>query len=150
VAAIIGFMRPAAPLRSFNGRTSRNGIPSRSRFGYHAHASLWNLVMRWIFALCGLLACVGMASPTVAQDLGQKDFGQVEAPPCYWCIRDALYDDVKLINHLEANRDIDEGVKGPQIVAARADIHRLRALLGPLVQGGTEPCCYSRATLYIR
>ncbi len=106
--------------------------------------------MRRILALCSLLAFVGVASTAVAQDLGQKEFGQVEAPPCYWCIRDALYDDVKLINHLEANPDVDEGVKGPQIVAARADVHRLRALLGPLVQTGTEPCCYSRTPLYIR
>jgi hypothetical protein len=87
---------------------------------------------------------IGMASPVAAQDLGQG--GQL----CYWCIRDAIYEDVKLIDHLEANPDIDEGVKGPEIVAARADIHRLRALLGPLVQSGTEPCCYSRLPLYIR
>jgi hypothetical protein len=100
--------------------------------------------------LFGFLVCAGMASPALAQDAGQQAFGQVEVPPCYWCIRDALYADVKLINHLEANPDIDEGVKGPEIIAARADIHRLRVLLGPLVQSGTEPCCYSRERLYIR
>ena len=40
--------------------------------------------------------------------------------------------------------------KGPQIIAARADIHRLRAMLGPLECSGTEPCCYTRPPLYIR
>ncbi len=32
---------------------------------------------------------------------------------CYWCIRDAIYADVKLINHLEANPDVDEAREGP-------------------------------------
>jgi len=105
--------------------------------------------MNRILWLAGLLAFIGVASPAAAQDFRQSDFGPSGAP-CYWCIRDAIYEDVKTINHLEANPDIDEGVKGPEIVAARADIHRLRALLGPLVQTGTEPCCYSRQLLYIR
>ena len=86
----------------------------------------------------------GMASPAVA-----GDYGQTEAP-CYWCIRDAIYDDFSLIAHREANPDIDEGVKGPEITAARADIHRLRAILGPPQQGNAEPCCYARRPLYIR
>jgi hypothetical protein len=105
--------------------------------------------MNRILWLGGVLVFIGVASPAPAQDFGQSDFGQNGAP-CYFCIRDAIYEDVRLINHLEANPDIDEGVKGPEIVAARADIHRLRALLGPLVQTGTEPCCYSRLPLYIR
>ena len=106
--------------------------------------------MRRMLCLFGFLVCAGMASPALAQDARQQVFGQVEAQPCYWCLRDAIYEDVKLINHLEANPDIDEGVKGPEIVAARADIHRLRALLGPLTQTEIEPCCYSRAPLVIR
>jgi hypothetical protein len=103
-----------------------------------------DVTMNRIFALSGLFAFVYFASPVMA-----GDFGQVE-DSCYWCSRDAIYDGVKLINHLEANPDVDDGVKGPQIVAARADIHRLRALLGPAVQSGTEPCCYGRKPLYIR
>ena len=104
--------------------------------------------------LCGLLLFCGvlfsgmlfidMASPAAAQDFGQG------AAPCYFCIRDAIYEDVKLIDHEEANPDLDEGLKGPDIVAARADIHRLRKMLGPLVQSGTEPCCYTRQPLFIR
>jgi hypothetical protein len=100
--------------------------------------------MNRILALCGFLVLAGMAAPAAAQDFGSG------AAPCYFCIRDAVYEDVKLINREEANPDIDEGQKGPDIVAARADIHRLRALLGPLVQSGTEPCCYARQPLYIR
>ncbi len=94
-------------------------------------------------AIC--LAVLGMASPAKA-----GDFGRIEAPPCYWCIRDAIYADISLIDRLEADPDIDEGVKGPQIVGARADIHRLRAILGPVEDTGAEPCCYSRKPLYIR
>jgi hypothetical protein len=100
--------------------------------------------MNRILALTGFLAFTGIVSPAVA-----GDFGQIE-DSCYWCSRDAIYDNVTLINHLEANPDVDDGVKGPQIVAARADIHRLSSLLGPAVQTGTEPCCYSRKPLYIR
>ena len=105
--------------------------------------------MNRILALCGLLVAglllvAGIARPAAAGDYRPSE------DLCYWCLRDAIYDDVKLINRLEANPDLDEGVKGPQIVAARADIHRLRALLGPLQQIGTEPCCYSRRPLYIR
>src|ERR1700691_5044678 len=99
---------------------------------------LARVTMNRILSLYVFLAFVGIASPAAA-----GDFGQVE-DSCYSCTRDAIYDDVKLIDHLEANPDVDDAVKGPQIVAARADIHRLRALLGPVVQSGTEPCCYSR------
>jgi hypothetical protein len=114
----------------------------------------WSVAMNRIVWLGGLLAFigvtfVGVASPVAAQDIRPNYFGPSPAP-CYFCIRDAIYEDVKLINHLEANPDIDEGAKGPEIVAARADIHRLRQILGPLVQTGTEPCCYSRLPLYIR
>ncbi len=101
--------------------------------------------MNRILSLCGFLAFAAFASPVIAGDF----FGQVDEP-CYWCARDAIYDDVKLINHLEANPDVDDAVKGPQIIGARADSHRLRALLGPVEHTGAEPCCYSRKPLYIR
>ncbi len=100
--------------------------------------------MNRMLILGGLVAVVCGASPAAA-----GDFGQTEAS-CYWCIRDAIYADVKLIDRLEADPNIDEGIKGPQIVGARADIHRLRALLGPLQQDGPEPCCYSRRPVHIR
>jgi len=59
------------------------------------------------------------------------------APPpsvevfCAECIRDDIYADTKLIAHLEANPDIDEAFKGPIVLAARADVHRLRCPLIP-------------------
>lgn len=99
--------------------------------------------MAMMLVLGGLVAAVA-ASPAAA-----GDYGSTEAP-CYWCVRDAIYADVRLIDRLQANPDIDEGIKGPQILGARADIHRLRAILGPLQQAGPEPCCYSRRPLYIR
>ncbi len=99
--------------------------------------------MRRMLALAALSIFLGFAPPASA---GSEPLGE----PCYWCIRDAIYADVSLIDHLEANPDIDESVKGPQIVAARADIHRLRVLLGPLVRQPPEPCCYSRPRLYVR
>lgn len=100
--------------------------------------------MNRLLALGGLLAFICITSPVAAGEYGQID------DACYQCIRDAIDADVKLIDRLAANPDIDEGVKGPQIVAARADIHRLRAILGPLEPQGTEPCCYTRRPIYIR
>lgn len=100
--------------------------------------------MKRVVFLCSMFVLAGIASPAVAGDGGQIE------NPCYWCVRDAIYGDFALIAHREANPDVDESVKGPEITAARADIHRLRAILGPLQQGGTEPCCYSRQRLYIR
>ena len=100
--------------------------------------------MNRILLLRGVLALAGMTSPAAAQDASQG------TSPCYWCVADAIYQNAQLIAHEEANPDLDEGVKGPDIVAAHAEIHRLRHLFGPLVQSGTEPCCYSREALYIR
>jgi hypothetical protein len=113
--------------------------------------------MKQVFALGGFLALIGIGlgigSPAVAADM-QVPFATASMEqtenPCYGCIRDGIYADVSLIDHLEANPAIDDGIKGPQIVAARADVHRLRRLLGPVEQRGTEPCCYSRRPLYIR
>jgi hypothetical protein len=102
--------------------------------------------MSRILALGALLIGlgVGLASPAAAGEPAPT--GEL----CYWCIRDAIYADISLIGRLEANPDIDESVKEPQIVAARADIHRLRVLLGPLVREAPELCCYSRPRLYVR
>jgi len=100
--------------------------------------------MNRLLAVGGFLAFVGAASPVAAGDYGQIDTS------CYWCVRDAIYADLPLIGRLEANPDIDEAIKGPQITAARADIHRLRRILGPLQQDGTEPCCYTRQPVYVR
>jgi hypothetical protein len=100
--------------------------------------------MRRVVSLCTVLVLAGIAAPAAA-----GEFWQTETP-CYWCIRDAIYDDFAVIAHREANPDVDEGVKGPEITAARADIHRLRAMLGPLVPIDAEPCCYSRRPLHIR
>jgi len=100
--------------------------------------------MTRLLALCCLFAFVCIAAPVAAGEYGQID------ETCYQCLRDAIYADVKLIDRLEANPDVDDGIKGPQIVAARADIHRLRKILGPVEDHGTEPCCYTRPPLYIR
>jgi|SRR5579862_7777082 len=78
----------------------------------------------------------------------------------YWCTRDAIYAQFKLIARLDADPDVDEAVKGPLITAARAEIHRLRATItappprawatiaSPAREG--VPCCYTRKSLYIR
>ena len=76
-------------------------------------------------------------------------YGPAE-PPCYWCIRDAIYVDTKLIAHLEANPDVDEVDKAPWILGARADVHRLRRILGPVETVSVALCCYSRKRLYVR
>jgi hypothetical protein len=133
-------------------------IPSTKFFRYHPsddrHAlCIIGSPMKQVFAFGGFLALIGIGLPAAAADMqvpiATASMEQTENP-CYGCIRDGIYADVSLIDHLEANPDIDDGIKGPQIVAARADIHRLRRMLGPVEQRGTEPCCYSRRPLYIR
>jgi len=104
--------------------------------------------MRRVIILCSLMALVCAAAPARAGSF--FGFFSDPDPQCYWCIRDAIYHDFKLIAHLEANPDIDDAVKGPQIAAARADIQRLRWLLGPAHDLRSEPCCYARRPLYIR
>ena len=104
--------------------------------------------MRRALTLCGLFILICAAGPARAG--GFFGFFSDPDPQCYWCIRDAIYRDVRLINHLESNPDVDEVVKGPQILAARAEIHRLRLLLGPVQDAGPEPCCYARPPLHIR
>jgi len=106
-----------------------------------------------LVSLGGILAVVLAASPVRAG----------EPWPCYdtayWCTRDAIYEQFKLIARLEADPDIDEGVKGPLIAAARAEIHRLRATITepPPRDWATiasprrpTPCCYTRKRLSIR
>jgi hypothetical protein len=117
--------------------------------------------MKRFLALTGFFALIGfgwgsglgIGSPVAAADL-RLPIAIARVQPvvilCYACIRDGIYADISLIDHLEANPDIDDGIKGPPILAARADVHRLRNLLGPVTQRGTMPCCYSRRPLYIR
>jgi hypothetical protein len=104
-------------------------------------------------ALGGLLVSLAaIAGPAQAADLWVAGYSP---PPsvevfCAECIRDDIYADTKLIVHLEANPDIDEAFKGPIILAARADVHRLRKILGPGERISAAPCCYFRKRLYVR
>jgi hypothetical protein len=100
--------------------------------------------MRRSLLLLSLLILTLAAAPAKAGNFWYAD------GPCYWCIRDGIYHNFKVIAHLEANPDIDEAVKGPPILAARADIRRLRRLIGPVQVYTLEPCCYSRTPLRIR
>jgi hypothetical protein len=103
--------------------------------------------------------CLVMLAPTVigrpaqAADLWVGGYAPplVEVVPfCAECIRDAIYADTKLIAHLEANPDVDEAFKGPIVLTARADVHRLRKILGPGERISAAPCCYFRKRLYVR
>lgn len=122
------------------GGDGLRGIPWASSFGYD-----WGmkrmLSLGVLFAI-GLFAIGLFASAASAQEPVQ--------PLCYWCMRDAIYADISLIDHLEANPDIDDAVKGPEIAVVRPNIQRLRVLLGPVVDTGAQPCCYSRRRLVIR
>jgi hypothetical protein len=111
-----------------------------------------------IFALSLFAA---LAAPAHAADLWRTTHARpiVYAPPvvygpaeplCYWCIRDAIYVDTKRIARLEANPDVDEADKAPWILGARADVHRLRRILGPVETVSVAPCCYWRKRLYVR
>jgi hypothetical protein len=97
-----------------------------------------------LLALGALLALTGITSPAKADDSGSC------GDTAYWCSRDAIYHRTKLIALLEANPDVDEAIKGPQVTAARAEIHALRATLGPPQWNWPTPCCYSRKPIHIR
>jgi hypothetical protein len=99
-----------------------------------------------VLALGASLALTGMALPASAGDFGAC------GDTTYWCTRDAIYHRTKLISLLEANPDVDEAIKGPQITAARAEIQALRATLGPPQWNWNwpTPCCYSRKPVRIR
>jgi hypothetical protein len=97
-----------------------------------------------LLSLCALLAVSAIASPVRAGDAWQ-------APDnCYWCTRDAIYQRNELIALLEANPDVDEAIKGPQITAARAEIRALRGTLGPPRWDWPTLCCYTRKAINIR
>ena len=107
-----------------------------------------------VIALAAFLIAAA-AMPAQAADLWRAAHAPriVYAPPepwCYWCIRDAIYADTKLIAHLEANPDVDEADKAPWILGARADVHRLRRILGPVETVYAAPCCYWRKRMYVR
>jgi hypothetical protein len=97
-----------------------------------------------ILALCVLAVCAVRVLPARAGDLGER------VAWSYWEVRDAIYQRVNLIAHLEANPEIDDAVKGPLITAAREEIHELRALVGPPPALSFTPCCYARRPLHIR
>jgi hypothetical protein len=102
------------------------------------------MAMARIFSVCIVLGLASAALPARAGDAGQPGDG------CYWCTRDAIYERTKQIALLEANPDVDEAVKGPQITTARAEIHALRAVLGPPQWEWPTPCCYTRKPIHIR
>src|SRR5579859_5646714 len=109
-------------------------------------------------SLAAFLMPSAMTTPAPAADLWRAAHARriVYAPPqpaeplCYWCIRDAIYADTKLIAHLEANPDVDEADKAPWVLGARADVHRLRRILGPIETVSIAPCCYWRKRMYVR
>jgi hypothetical protein len=102
------------------------------------------MVMGRLLSLCALLAIRAVASPVRAGDA-------LQAPDnCYWCTRDAIYQRSELIALLEADPNVDEAIKGPQITAARAEIHALRRTLGPAQWDWATPCCYMRKAINIR
>jgi hypothetical protein len=117
------------------------------------------MIRGFSFSLFGLVGSllVASAAPAQAAELRRVEYfspGVEYSPPpeafCPWCIRDAIYADTKLIAHLEANPDIDESEKGPIILGARAEVHYLRRILGPVHRVIAGPCCYSRKPIYVR
>jgi hypothetical protein len=104
-----------------------------------------------------ILAFAFAAAPAPAR---AGDFWGCSDTP-YWCTRDAIYVQFRRIARLEADPDVDEGVKGPLITAARAEIHRLRATIneppphawatiGTPLREGPWTCCYTRKPLHLR
>ena len=110
----------------------------------------------WICALAFAMPAAAMTTPAQAAELSwaahvrRAFYAPPPEPLCFWCIRDAIYADTKLIAHLEANPDVDDADKAPWILGARADIHHLRRILGPVHTVFVGPCCYWRKRFYVR
>jgi hypothetical protein len=117
---------------------------------------------RYAVATIGALAVLllfGLGTPGHSADLWRGAHARHVYPPmvyapaeplCFWCIRDAIYVDTKRIGHLEANPDVDDADKAPWILGARADVHYLRRILGPVETVSATPCCYWRKRMYVR
>jgi hypothetical protein len=128
------------------------------RFAFSVFTTIWRhraLTRMRAFRISA--GCFLMLAPTVIGRPAQATDLWVGAYPppldevfCAECIRDAIYADTKLIAHLEANPDVDEAFKGPIVLAARADVQRLRKILGPGERISAAPCCYFRKRLYVR
>ena len=101
--------------------------------------------MRRLSLICAVLAVAGMASPVASG----HDIPAAEI--CYGCGADTIYGLTNLIAYLEANPDVDDGIKAPIIARARARILKLRAagFFAPS-PAYPAPCCYSRRPVYIR
>ena len=110
----------------------------------------------WICAVAFAVPLAAMTMPSSAAELSRAArarhvvYALPPEPFCPWCIRDAIYADTKLIAHLEANPDVDDADKAPWILGARADIHHLRRILGPVHTVFVGPCCYWRKRFYVR
>src|SRR5947209_3211091 len=109
---------------------------------------IWAFRISAVYLLVLALTVIGR--PAQAADLWVGGYPVEVEVFCAACIRDAIYADTKLIAHLEANPDIDEAFKGPIVLAARADVHRLRKILGPGERISAAPCCYFRKRFYVR
>jgi len=107
-----------------------------------------------VVSLASFLMSAAILTPAPAADLTAHARHVFYAPPpepfCPLCIRDAIYADTKLIARLEANPDVDDVDKAPWILGARADIHHLRRILGPVHTVYAGPCCYWRKRFYVR
>jgi len=101
------------------------------------------MIRGFSFSLFELVGSLLAASAAPTQAVSPEAF-------CPWRIRDAIYADTKVIAHLEANPDVDESDKGPLILGARAEVHYLRRILGPVHRITASPCCYSRKPIYVR
>jgi hypothetical protein len=117
------------------------------------------MMIRLAVAAVSLAAFVmpaAVATPATSAELWrarharQVAYAPLPEPFCFWCIRDAIYVDTKLIAHLEANPDVDEADKAPWILGAHADVRRLRRILGPVETVSVAPCCYWRKRMYVR
>ncbi|MDR3421696.1 MAG: hypothetical protein P4L80_10710 [Xanthobacteraceae bacterium] len=62
----------------------------------------------------------------------------------------AIYELENRIAFLQADPEIDDGYKAPNVTAARTEILRLRASLPPADWRWASPCCYSRSSIRIR
>ncbi len=100
--------------------------------------------MRRVLYLCGIAWLICAASPAMA---GGCD---LHSEHCWLRAHRVITHKQNHIAFLEANPDVDDGIKGRIITHLHRKVLHIRAYIGPRWPHWPTPCCYSRPPLYVR
>lgn len=99
--------------------------------------------MTRVLSLCALVYLAFVATPATAGCDPANEH-------CWLRAHRVIYHKQNRIAFLEANPDVDDGIKGRIITRLHHKVLHIRAYIGPRWPHWPTPCCYSRLPLYIR